>query len=137
MSFELYVNWVGRSEQVGISRAEIRSLFPVVEEASEPDYWRVRYDEKSICHVGVVPLKTDATMLASLYVDRPCAEPKLWDALVSALRIGSAVLFWPGGPPVVASAEVIKDLPNDMIDALGQPRVVESGKDLVQLVEQS
>jgi hypothetical protein len=51
--------------------------------------------------------------------------------------MGSAVLFWPGGPPVVASGEVVADLPSDMIDSIGQPRVITSGQELVQLVKES
>ena len=66
-------------------------------------------------------------------MDRPCAHPKLWDALASLLRMGHIVIFWPGGPPVVANDEIAAVLPNDVVDALGKPKSVQSGKELESL----
>jgi hypothetical protein len=137
MGFELYVRCFGKSEGTGISRAAVRSLFPVMEEESEPDRWRVRYDDQNSCDIGVTAATSNKEMLKSLFVDRPCGDLKLWEALISLLRMGSVVIFWPGGPPVVSGDDAASDFPNNMTDTIGPPRSVRSAEDLLGLVRDS
>jgi len=137
VSFEVYLQCFGESEHSGISRAVVRSLFPVIAEESEPDYWRVRYDNKNWCNIGVTAMTSDKGMLKSFYVDRPCGDLKLWEGLFAVLRMGSVVIFWPGGPPVVAVEAVAADLPEDMIDSIGPPRLVSSAEELLRLLRVS
>jgi hypothetical protein len=137
MSFEVYLQCFGESERSGILRATVRSLFPIIEEESEPDYRRVRYDDKNCCDIGVIALASDKEMLKSLYVDRPCEDWRLWEGLLSVLRMGSVVIFWPGGPPVVADDAVAAILPKDMTDAIGRPRSARSAEELLRLLRES
>jgi len=137
MGFEVYVRCFGKSERMGISRAAVRSLFPVMEEESEPDHWRVRYDDKNSCDIGVTAVTSDKEMLKSLFVDRPCGDLRLWEALISLLRMGSVVIFWPGGPPIVFDDVVASCLPNDMTDAIGPARSVCSAEELLRMVRES
>jgi hypothetical protein len=115
MDFEIFVQCVGNGERSRISRAIARSLFPIIEKDSELDYWSIRYDDKNPCHIGVTPVGSDIQFLSGLYVDRPCVDLRLWEGLLSILRMGSVVIYWPGGPPVVADQTVAADLPQDMI----------------------
>ncbi|HEY2118845.1 MAG TPA: hypothetical protein VGH37_06630 [Candidatus Acidoferrum sp.] len=138
MGFEIFVQCVGKSERLGIPRAAIRSLFPIIEKESEPDYWSIRYDDKNSCYIGVTPATSDNQFLSGLYVDRPCGDLRLWEGLLSIFRMGSVVIFCPGGSPVVAEQTVAGDLPQDMINSIGQPRLVGSvEEDLVRLVRES
>jgi hypothetical protein len=137
VGFEVYLQCFGQSGRSGISRAAVKSLFPVLEEESEPDYWRVRYDNKNSCEIGVTAMTSDKEMLKSFYVDRPCGDLRLWEGLLSVLRMGSVVIFWPGGPPVVALEAVTADLPDDMIDSIGQPKLVSSAEELLGLLRES
>ncbi len=137
MGFEVFLDCFGETKALGISRALVRSFFPVVEGESEPDYWQVRYDKKNRCQIGVTPLASDREMLAGLFVNRPCADLKLWEGLVRILRMGCVVIFWPGGPPVVAEGTSTSDLPQDMIDSIGEPRRVSSAAELLRLVQNS
>jgi hypothetical protein len=137
MGFEVYVQCFGESEWTGISRVAVRSLFPVIEEESEPDYWRIRYDDKNSCDIGVTAVASNKEMLKSLFVDRPCGDLRLWEALISVLRMGSVVIFWPGGPPVVSDDGVGSNLPKDMTDAIGPARSVCSAEDLLRLLRES
>ena len=137
MGFEVYLRCFGESERTGISLAAVRSLFPVIEDESELDYWRVRYDDKNSCHIGVTADTSNREMLKSLFVDRPCGDLRLWEALISVLRMGSVVIFWPGGPPVVADDAVAADLPKDMIASIGQPEFVHTAGDLLRLLRAS
>jgi hypothetical protein len=137
MGFEVYVRCFGESERTGISRAAVRSLFPVIEEESEPDHWRVRYDDDNSCNIGVTAVTSEKEMLKFLFIDRPCGNLRLWEALISLLQMGSVVIFWPGGPPVVFDDVVASRLPNVTTDAIGPSRSVSSAEELRRLVQQS
>jgi hypothetical protein len=135
MGFELYLQCFGKTEGLGLSREAIRGLFPVDEASSEPDYWRLRYDDLNSCDIGVNPLGIDATKLASLYVDRPCRDLRLWDALFAILNMGGVVLFFPGGPLIIAQGRSSAGLPEEMKESLGAPVQVDSGEAIRKIVE--
>ena len=58
MSFEIYLQCFGETEKLGLPRDAIRALFPVDEAGSERDYWKLRYDSREGCDIGVNPLET-------------------------------------------------------------------------------
>jgi hypothetical protein len=136
LSFEVFVQCFERGEPAGVPRAAVRPLFPVVEGESEPDYWAVRYDDLNSRHIGVRPLASEASLVESLCVHRPCGDARLWDTLLAVLRLGSLVLYYPGNaPPLVASESVWKHLPADMVEAMGPPRTVRSGQEIVEAIQ--
>lgn len=136
MGFEVFIQCFGDTTCTSLQRDKVRSLFPVVESQSEPNYWKISYGVQNSCEVGVTPSKSDPAFLLSLYVSRPCADLRLWESLFSILRMGHVVTFWPGSPPVVAEGTPTSILPADMIAGLGQPRIVRSGADLRRLVQE-
>jgi hypothetical protein len=135
MGFEVYLQCFGETETLGLPRAAIRALFPVDEARSEPDYWKLSYDSQYKCDIGVNPLPTDSTKLAGLYVDRPCRDIRLWDSLFTILKMGSVVLFFPGGPLIIAEGSSADGLPEEMMDSLGTPVRVDSGESIRKIVE--
>jgi len=134
VGFEVYLECFGETQRTGIPRVAVRSLFPVVEQESEPDYWRLRYDKTNSCEIAVTPLKSDSKMLAGLLVDCPCVHLDLWKGLLRVLQMGSVVMFWPGGPPVLAEGGPASDLPKGMIDSIGPPKFADSADELLRLV---
>jgi hypothetical protein len=69
-------------------------------------------------------------------VNRPCRDRRLWRALFQVMRMGPVVLYYPGGrSPLVALESATQMLPPDMVDALGQPRVVRSGEEIAETIE--
>ena len=137
MGFEVYVQCFGESEKTGISRTAVRALFPVVAEESQPDYWRIRYDDKNACHIGVIAVPSDDKMVKSIVVQRPCGDPKLWDALISVMKMGSVVMFWPGGPPVVTDESVASNLPKEMTNVIGAAKPVHSAEEILRLLRET
>lgn len=137
MGFEVYVQCFGESERTGLSRTAVRALFPVVAEESQPDYWRIRYDDKNACHIGVIAVPSDEKMLKSIVVERPCGEPKLWNALISVLKMGSVVMFWPGGPPIVADGNATSSLPQEMTNVMGAARPICSAEEILRLLQET
>lgn len=136
MGFEVYFCFLGETERVGIPRDAVCSLFPV-EKESEPDFWHIRYDDKNSCDIGVTPRESERGMLQGMYVDRPCGDLRLWEGLLSVLRMGTVAMFWPGGPPIIASEDTAAELPTDMIDSIGEPCVVNSVAEILCLLQES
>jgi hypothetical protein len=130
VGFEIYLQCFGETESLGLSREAIRGLFPVDETNSEQDYWRLRYDGQNSCDIGVNPLSTDAAKLEGLYVDRPCRDLRLWDSLFAILNMGGVVLFFSGGPLIIAQGRSA-----EMLESLGAPVHVDSGEALRKIVE--
>jgi hypothetical protein len=137
MSFDLYFQPIVHGEPLKISRTELRSLFPVIEKESEPDYWTIRYDPLNTCHIGVTTSTSDSDLLSSFYVERPCGDLRLWEAFFRVLSWGPIVLYFPGGPPIVASAEIEAALPKEVIGSLGKPRFIHSATDILKIVCES
>jgi len=132
MSFDIYLRCFQHGAPGGLSRDRVRALFPVDETESRRDHWVLRYDEHNTCSMSVVACASDTTLIESIAVSRPCKEIGLWNALLEVMRMAPIVLYFPGDrPPLVADASVCEHLPRDMIKALGSPRVVESGQDIV------
>jgi hypothetical protein len=136
MSFDLYFQPVVHGEPLKISRTELRSLFPVIEKESEPDYWKIRYDSLNIRHIGVKASTSASDLLASFHVERPCGDPRLWEALFRVLNWGPIVLYFPGGPPIVASDEVAAALPKGATGSPGQPRRVCSAVEIRKIIRE-
>jgi hypothetical protein len=131
MGFEVYLQCFDRGDTAGIPRSSIRPLFPIVEDKSEQDLWYLRYDDLNCCHVSVQTLTMDASQVAALSVWGPCKDRRLWDALYVVLCLGNVVFYYPGcTAPYVASNKAAEHLPVDLVQALGQPIVVESGKEM-------
>jgi hypothetical protein len=136
MSFELFMQCFDHGEPAGLPREAIRTLFPVVAAESEPDCWIVRYDDENSCDISVTPLTADETLMESLCVNRPCADERLWDALLSVMRLGAVVLYFPGdAPPLVASEAAGEHLPADMVEAMGPPCVVSSIEEILEIIK--
>jgi hypothetical protein len=135
VSFEVYVQFFERGEAAGVATADVLAAFP---EAAPPDefgFHRIAYGEQSWCELR---LSTDADGHATaVTIDRPVAEPRLWDGVWRLLQLGNAVLYWPAADrPLVARAEVAAHLPRDMVEALGAPRIVADGGAIAAAIEE-
>jgi hypothetical protein len=135
MSLNVYLQCFRDGEPAGLPRAGVRDLFPVGAD-SEPDYWRVRYDDLNSCDIVVVPDPADGALVRSLCVHRPCRDGRLWDALLGVMRLGPVALYFPGdAPPLVADEAAGPHLPPDLVEALGPPRRVGSGEEIRLTIE--
>jgi hypothetical protein len=132
MSFDVFVQCYGDTITSGLSRNQIRALFPVVEEKSEPGCWVVEYDATNQSDIYV---EANERNLNHFMVSRPCGDVRLWAALLAVLRMGQAVMFWPGSPPLIASGGSAAGLPEGMLEGLGQPVFVDSAEEFLELLK--
>jgi hypothetical protein len=137
MGFEVYLECFDENKRTGISRSTVRALFPIVDAESSMHFWHVRYDANNSCDIGVTAIAAEHDRLKSLHVDRPYGDLRLWEGLISVLRMGSVVMFWPGGPLVVADENVAARIPKEMSDGMGKPKFVSSVEELLRLVRET
>ncbi len=136
MSLDVYLQCFG-GEPAGISRAAVRALFPIVEQTSEPDYWSVLYDPANSCKINITPAASCDDLITSLSVNRPCGDLRFWESILAILRMGSVILYWAGGGPLVGSDGVAAELPAEIVEALGQPLSVSTAQDIVDAIRAS
>jgi hypothetical protein len=136
MSFDIYLNCFDHGKPAGVPVLSVRALFPVVDNESDPDYWKVRYGESVWCKIRVALLPTDVTLVTHLGVCRPLRDMRFWEAILAVMRLGAVALYFPGdAPPLVASEFAGQQLPRGMVEALGQPRVVQSASEIVEIIQ--
>lgn len=137
MSFNLYLCSYSNGEPSGIDVRCVRDAFgnALVREVEEFHLWHLEYGhEVNCCDVYTHP-ESDNTTLKSLMVSRPTKDERLWASLFRIMQLGNVVLFFPGcQSPLFASAEAVKHFPRDMIDALGEPKVISSGVEILSAI---
>ena len=132
MSFDVFVQCYGKTEQSGLSRVRVRALFPVGEEKSDAERWVVQYGPTDWSDLYV---DAEGEKFNDFMVSRSAGDKRLWDALRTVLQMGDVVMFWPGSPPLIASAEGALRLPEDMVKGLGEPVLISSTEQFFELLK--
>jgi hypothetical protein len=70
-------------------------------------------------------------------VSRPCGDEGFWQAIISVLRMGSVMMFWPGSPIMVAPGTIIDGLPEGMIEDFGGPVRISSTEEIFRLLRET
>jgi hypothetical protein len=136
VGFEVYLQcFVG--EPPGISRAAVRALFPIDEECTEPDYWSVSYDRANSCHIRVTPGHSNDGRITALCVYRPCSDIRFWESILSILKMGPVMLYWPGGGPLIANELAADALPQELVEWLGHAKCVQSAQQIMDAIHAS
>ena len=136
MDCELALRCFRDGEPAGIPWTALLLLFPVQTAESTPGMWRIRYDEQNSCAFAVSPLPLQESFIESIRIHNPCRDDRLWQALFTVLRMGHVVLRIPGNSLLLAADESAADhLPPGMADKPGSLRVVHSGFEIRQAVE--
>jgi hypothetical protein len=133
MSFDIFISSFkdGGVRRRSYPRAVLKKAFGGLCDTSDPTRWKIRDS------AGVVQL-ADKPKISGFGVNRPPgAEHPFWPALLDVLRETSSVLHWPGGGPVVTSESVVPSVPEDVIDALGEPHIVTSIQEIFRLIDAS
>jgi hypothetical protein len=135
VGFDLFLDCLQIREPWGLPEAELRSLFPIVDAASKPHYWSIAYDDRNRCALALSPLAGLNSSIACIHIERPCGDLRFWKALLSILQMGPVVLYFPGGPPIVGTAEASIALPKSELASLGEPQYVGSAEELLSIIQ--
>ncbi len=130
MSFDI---WVGCMKNGSVSTFPLdvaERAFGSIIESREPGSW-------DLVDGGTIHVDDDATDIDGFTVNSPPGDSdEFWEGLLLVLRQTSSVLYWSDGA-VVADAAVIAELPPDMIEVVGTPKVVGSAQDIIDAIEGS
>ncbi len=132
MSFEVFISCFKDGQPAGVPCQQVRNAFGSFITQSGAFEWQLSYDETNSCDIILTP-HNDERLLHGFTVVRPCSDERFWDALASILRLGDIVLYFPGScPPLVSDGAVIRHLPPDMIKAMGEPKCVATGRQILE-----
>lgn len=129
VSFDLFVQFYEHGEPSVVAVENVRAAFGDHVSGIDATHIRLEYNAENRSYIDLSPDTKSAGAVTGFAVSRPCGDMRLWDALAGILRLGNAVLYFPGGKnPLVGSTDTVAHLPQEMIEALGDPLVVISGQ---------
>lgn len=139
MSVEVHLQRFERGEPSSECEAIILAMLSHVASDNESGCWHIAYDDLNNCDVYVSRDKADPSRVTGLTISRPCGDGRLWDSIYAILSSGPWVMYYPAsGPSLIVTDERHCDqLPVEMLEAVGPPRVVRSGTDIIGLVTES
>ncbi len=138
MSFEAFVQCFKDGELATVPRRQVRDAFGSFLIEGGAFDWRLCYSATDNCDVMLTVDDTNKSLLRVFTVLRPCGDARFWDAMASILRLGNVVLYFPANcPPLVADNRVAQHLPPSMIEAMGQPKLVSSGKETLNVLHEA
>src|ERR1700678_3510764 len=137
MSFDIFFTAFRGGEFAPFPLAVLDQAFGKFTTSKADHWWDMAYSDGS---GGTIYLHPDNDgRIADFMVNRPPISPLFWDALLKLLQEMPSVVYWPGEKNcIVAGSEAaIAELPADMIAALGRPKVVTEGIEILDLIEKS
>lgn len=67
-----------------------------------------------------------------LMISRPIRDTRLWECVLSIMRTGNVILFFTDdSTPLYATPGAPSHFPQDLIDSLGEPKLVSSPQDII------
>ncbi|WFP62359.1 hypothetical protein [Mesorhizobium sp. WSM4904] len=133
MSFEAYLACFEDGQEGYFPTAVVDEAFAPFITSRDGDVWTVTYRDAPLdqteLYMNLNP--EDYAQCSGLTVVRPTTNTLLYDSLLKILRGTNSCVYFPGDcPPLVARAETIPHLNQDMIETLGEPLVVLSGTEI-------
>lgn len=101
-------------------------------------------DDDGMCHLAfpdggggeMFAFDEEETETSDISIGR-ASGTAIYDALYEILRQTHSALIWSFGGCAVADASVIPDLPDGLIEDLGQPVIVKSGAEIAAAIAES
>lgn len=133
MSFDIMLQRFQDGRSATFARTIVDEIFDPFVVHRDPSFIRVKYPDRSGADIwiGEDEAETSAIMF------NHCGGEQFANAFFELLKRTGSVIYWPGGGCVVVDPGVAKELPADMVKALGAPKVVHSGRDIFECIIQS
>ena len=122
MSFQVFLQAFDAGQPAGWPPAEIRRAFGDSLVELEEDFWQVAYGGEST-DLFPQPVPGDPSRVHTLSVHRPCADPRLWEALYELLGRPGSLLHFPGcAAPLARDVHAaVAAMPPSWLDSPGRP----------------
>jgi len=136
MSFSIYVSALSGGKLTTIKRSIVTDAFADLIGIVDYCGWQLTLPDWGLCsgHFYI----EDLPEIQGFSINRPPLAPVFADALYTVMHQTPTVLMWPDNGPdpccCVANPAVIREMPPDMIEALGMPTVVHSGEEIIACI---
>jgi hypothetical protein len=136
MGFEIFLTSVSTDEKDRFDRALVEHAFKNLADDVSGGHWNLvgADGERYSAEVDI----REEPRLSGFGVSRPPFVPEFWDAMFEIMRQTRTFLFWPDSDPpqcCIANPDIIHDLPEGMVEALGEPVFASSGAEIEAAVE--
>ena len=137
MSFDLFVGSFIDGKPSRFPTEVVRSAFAAFIKQVEPTCYVLQFSNDEHDQ-SVLFVDTQAHDVDSFSISRPSGDLRLFEGLLTVLRLRGLVLYLPGDcPPLVGNQETAEHLPPSMIEALGVPHMLTSAANIPQYIKNS
>ena len=134
MSFDLFFGCYQAGQKAAFPRSLLEERFAPYISRREPICFTVDFGAGDTSYI----YRDDLDQIDSFSVNRPAGSPALYQAIFDLLRTQSLVLCMPGEcPPLIGSAETASHVPADMVEALGDPVVLQSPEEILEWIRRA
>ncbi len=134
MSFDMFVSCYRDGRSSTFPRKLAIELLGKFGSSKDDSHWVLSFPNGGWSEIYIGGTESQ---VGGFMVTRSPDSPEFWNGLIEILKQTTSVLYWPGGPPVVADASVIPHIPNGMIDSLGKPVVTTDSDKIRELIRNS
>jgi hypothetical protein len=133
VSFDIWFQKFRDGREAAFPRAIVECQFEKYPNAYDERHsqWTVWFDEGHVAEFGIGATPE----VEGFSLSRPPAVIELWNGLFAILRDAEGVFYWNGGG-VVASREILTHLHPELREAMSNPPVVSSGRDILDAIEE-
>lgn len=123
MAYEYFLQAYSKGEPQEVRTEKILAIFTKYITGKAEDYIDLQFDAENSCTIYI---DSNESTVNGLMVSRPCSG-KLPEYLYQVMLLGNFIFFEPDGiSPIILSKTTKKHLPEDMIEALGEPVIAEN-----------
>jgi hypothetical protein len=133
VSFDLFVNCFEHGEKGVFPGSMLERLFgpQIVSRKPEFSLWSIDYGQNNTSDI-YVSFEDGVKNCSGFTINRPCADIRLFEAIYAVLADTNSVLFYPSDdPPLIGKVSTRQHLPQDMVDSLGGPILMNNGREIL------
>lgn len=135
MSVEAFLWCYRHGENASMPLSDVLEAFrPYTESVdSETNVLHVQFESPGdSCDIYLGSRATERGATAGISIARPVSDPRLWECVLEIMRRESVILFFSDDTtPLHATPEVLAHFPRELLQSLGEPRLVASVKDVL------
>jgi len=136
MSIEAFIWRYERGEIVATPLDEILRVFHSYADSFDEvtGVLHVQFDSAgNSCDIYLGAKAAASGATPGIMISRPLHDPRLWDCVLEIMRSGNVILFFSDDTtPLYATAGAPAHFPQDLIQSLGEPKLVASAQDILK-----
>jgi hypothetical protein len=131
MGFDLFLDNFQNGQPAPFPNSLVKQCFGHYLSGSSGKDWSFQYP-------GYAEIYADeGEQISHFMVSRPPIHPEFWKGLFDLMKAASARLSWPGEGCVIADPSVRAHLPEELIEALGEPTLVTAPEQILEEIRKS